>query len=73
MPVKLTIDRFEGEVAVLVTCGEIPQLVNLPRSLLPPGSREGDIVTLQIARDEEATRETRNRVRDLIAKLKSKR
>jgi hypothetical protein len=70
---KMTIDRIEGEVAVLVSREEMPQTVNVPCSFLPYGSREGDIVTVQIERDEEATRETKNRVRDLIAKLKNKR
>ena len=70
---KMTIDRFEGDVATLVACGDNPERINLPRSLLPPETREGDVITLQITRDEEATVETRNRVRDLIAKLKSKR
>jgi hypothetical protein len=70
---KMTIDRVEGDIAVLVTCEENPQTVNLPLSLLPPGSREGDVITVEIGRDDEATRETKNRVRDLIAKLKNKR
>jgi len=70
---KLTIDRIEGDVAVLVSCGEKPRNVNLPLTFLPPGSSEGDVITLEITRDEETTRDTRNRVRDLIARLKSKR
>ena len=70
---KMSIDRVEGDTARLVTCEEKPQKVNLPLSLLPPGSREGDIVTVEIGRDEAAARETKDRVGNLITKLKNKR
>jgi phosphopantetheine adenylyltransferase len=46
--------------------------LNVPVKLLPAGSREGDIVTIGIERDEFMTRATKERVRDLITKLKNK-
>jgi hypothetical protein len=70
---KMTIDRIEEGIAVLVSLEDKPQKVNIPISLLPPGSREGDIITMEIGRDDEATRETKDRVGNLIAKLKSRR
>ena len=70
---KASIDRIEGETAVLVTLEDEPVLMNVPVQLLPAGSREGDIVIIGIERDEAMTRATRDRVRDLITKLKNKR
>ena len=69
---KASIDRIEGETAVLVTLEDKPVPVNVPVQLLPAGSREGDIVIIGIERDEAMTRATRDRVRDLITKLKNK-
>ena len=69
---KMTIDRIEEGIAVLVSHEERPQNVNLPLSLLPPGSREGDIVTMQIGRDEEATAAARERISSLLGSLKRK-
>ena len=69
---KASIDRIEGETAVLVTLEGKPVLVNVPVKLLPAGSREGDIITIGIERDESMTRTTKDRVRDLITTLKNK-
>lgn len=52
----LTIDRFEGEsrqIAVLVTDDE--QTLQLPRSGLPTGAREGDVLRLTLEVDPTAT------------------
>lgn len=59
MSVRLTlsVDRFEGQghfLAVLLTDGG--ETVQMPRSLLSPGVRPGDILTFAIERDAEATR-----------------
>jgi|WetSurMetagenome_2_1015567.scaffolds.fasta_scaffold02974_5 hypothetical protein len=70
---KMTIDRIEEGVAVLLSREDRPRTMSVPLSFLPPGSREGDIVTVEIGRDGEETRETTDRVRDLITKLKNKR
>lgn len=47
---KLIIDRFEGDFAVL----ELEDLstVNLPKVLVP-NAKEGDIVTIEVSKDEE--------------------
>lgn len=46
---KVVIDRFEGDFAVV----EIDEgkFVNLPRQLVPNG-REGDIISIEILKDE---------------------
>jgi hypothetical protein len=54
---RLSIDRFEGEkkqIAVLLA--EDGTAIDFPRALLPKGAKPGDILTLQIERDAEATR-----------------
>jgi hypothetical protein len=70
---KVTIDRIEGTVAVLVSREDESVRVNVPVSLLPSGSREGDILTIGIERDREATEAAQERVSGLIEKLKKKR
>jgi hypothetical protein len=52
----LSIDRFEGDkkqIAVLLT--DDGDQNNFPKDLLPKGSKAGDILTLTIERDVEAT------------------
>jgi hypothetical protein len=70
---RATIDRIEGRLAVLVSQDDEGVRVNVPVSLLPPGCREGDIVTIGIERDSEATKAAKERVSDRIEKLKNRR
>ena len=69
---KATIDRVEGRLAVLLLIEDESIRFEIPILLMPPGSKEGDIVDIQIERDETTTQETRERVSSLIEKLKSK-
>jgi hypothetical protein len=68
---KATIDRIEGELAVLLM-GDGRIKVNMPLILLPVGCREGDILNISIERDLEATRQASERVSGLMEKLKKK-
>jgi hypothetical protein len=57
MTAQLSLDRFEGRnkaIAVLLT--EDGTAIHVPRSLLPPGAKAGDVLRLTLDRDEEATR-----------------
>jgi hypothetical protein len=57
MTIRLSIDRFEGErkqIAVLLTDDGTP--INFPKALLPRGVKAGDVLTLRIERDTEATK-----------------
>jgi hypothetical protein len=71
------IDRFEGELAVLLI-GPERRVLDLPRAMLPAGAREGSYVTIelagdqlqQIALDEQATAAARQRVQDKLARLR---
>ena len=69
---KVTIDRIEGTVAVLISREDEAVLVNVPVSLLPHGCQEGDILTIRIERDIQATEAAHERVSGLIEKLKKR-
>jgi hypothetical protein len=69
---KATIDRVEGKLAVLLIGDKGEVKLNVPISLLPEGSNEGDILDISIIRDEKATDETKERVSNLIDKQKNK-
>lgn len=68
---RAVIDRFEGDLAVLLF-EEKGLAVTLPRELLPPGSGEGDILLVSLEKNPEATREQREKVEDLLKKLREK-
>jgi hypothetical protein len=70
---RATIDRIEGSLAVLVSQDDETVRIDVPVSLLPPGCCEGDIVTIGIERDSEATTAAKERVSDRIEKLKNRR
>lgn len=69
---KATLDRIEGNYAVLLIRPDEKQKINMPLSLMPPGSKEGDILDITIERDEKATTDAKKRVSGLIEKLKNK-
>lgn len=49
------IDRFEGDWAIIET--EDRHTFNLPRFVLPPSIKEGDVINLQAGIDLVATKE----------------
>lgn len=58
----VTLDRFEGELAVLIVEG---REVTRPRSALPAEAREGDVLNLQTLQvDRAATERLRTQVRE---------
>ena len=69
---KAVIDRFEGELAVLLLGDKGEFRLNFPLSLLPAGCKEGDILNISIERDPEATQQTKERVSGLMETLKKK-
>lgn len=73
MTTQLTIDRFEGDgkqIAVLLT--DDGDTINMPRALLPKGAHAGDVLTLTIERDAEATRRVADETRKVQDELKSR-
>ena len=71
MPIKATIDRFEGEVAVLLV-GPEQTPVNVPRSDLPEDASQGDVVRLEGHVDREETERQRSNIQEKIERLKKR-
>ncbi len=69
---KATLDRIEGEMAVLLIRNGESMRLNLPVVMLPEGCREGDILDIAITRDDKETEESKARVSSLIERLKKK-
>ena len=67
---KAAVDRIDEGSAVLIDRDDETRQIRLPLSLLPPGSREGDILTVSLERDEEETIAARTKVTTLIQKLR---
>lgn len=68
MLIKLVIDRFEGEKAVLLA-GEEEKSVVWPKNLLPAGLNEGDILRCSLEPDCEATLAARREAAALLKQL----
>lgn len=69
MGITATIDRFEGEVAVLLV-GPEQTPVNIPRSDLPEGAEQGDVLRLEVTIDREETERRRESIQEKIERLK---
>ena len=57
MKINLTVDRFEGEQAVLLLpnlSGQTDTIINWPKNLLPPEAREGASLVFAINSEAEA-------------------
>ena len=71
MKFRLSIDRFEGDkkqIAVLLA--DDGDQINFPKGLLPKGVKAGDILSLTIERDAEATRQVAEETRAVQEDLK---
>ena len=62
---KVIIDRFEGQYAVVEL--DNGDFVSVPRMVLPNLADEGDVITIEI--DEDATDQRRKRIEGLMEKL----
>ena len=69
---KVTLDRIEEGIAVLLVRNEETIKINIPLFLLPPESREGDILDITIDKDMKETEDAKERVLSLLEKLKKK-
>ncbi len=60
------VDRFERDCAVI----EYESITfNLPRSLLPPDVKEGDVITIGISVDQTITKERRQKAEEMMKDL----
>ena len=69
---KVTIDRIEEGIAVLLVRDEEKIKINVLFTLLPGGSKEGDILDIEITRDVQETEAAKERVSSLLEKLQKK-
>jgi len=69
---KATLDRLENNIAVLLIRPEETTNISIPISLLPEGSKEGDILNIDITKDIQETEQAKVRVSSLLEKLKNK-
>ena len=69
MTITATIDRFEGEVAVLVV-GEEEIPVNVYCSDQPEGAEQRDVLRLEATIDREETERRRESIQEKIERLK---
>ncbi|HDQ23135.1 MAG TPA: DUF3006 domain-containing protein [Candidatus Uhrbacteria bacterium] len=64
---KAIIDRFEEQKAVLVFA-DSQQLI-VERDVLPPGSKEGDVVYLDFVYDHQATDQKEDEAKNILEKI----
>ncbi len=69
---KVTLDRIEESIAVLLLRDEESVKINIPLFLLPQESKEGDILNISITKDAQETEAAKERVLNLLEKLKNK-
>ena len=70
---NVSIDHIDEGIAVLILPDKPGERIQVPVSLLPPGCREGDILTLTLTSDPAATTAAKERVAGLIKKMKKHR
>jgi len=66
---KVSVDRVEEGMAILIPREPPDTTILWPARLLPGGFREGSILDFEIRLDEEETQRVRRRVRGLIQDL----
>lgn len=62
----LIIDRFEGEYALIEMNRKI---FHIPKSLIPKGAKEGDVIQIQITIDKKATDDRKKETQGLADDL----
>jgi hypothetical protein len=67
---QATVDRIEGDTAVLILHGAPSGTFMVPAALLPEGCHEGDIIALTLERDPAGTQKERERIARQIGRLK---
>lgn len=69
---KAVVDRFEGDFAILLF-GDSEIKVNIPKGLLPDGAKEGSWLKVNFELDQEGEFKQREKISNLLGKLKNKR
>ncbi len=69
---KVTVDRIEDGIAILLIRPEEKYSLEIPVDYLPAETKESDILSVDFKREINETEEAKARVRNLIEKLKNK-
>jgi hypothetical protein len=69
-PIKIVVDRIEGDMAVLLI-GPDETRVDLPLAALPEGAREGSLLRATFVVDNRATDQAVEAVRARIERLRA--
>ncbi|MBI4812372.1 DUF3006 domain-containing protein [Candidatus Falkowbacteria bacterium] len=67
MLIELTIDRFEGDKAVLKT--DDGNIIVWPKNKLPAGVREGAILYFDVKNNSEAEKEKREVAKEMLNEI----
>ena len=62
---RIIVDRFEGNIAVVEL--ENGQMIDCPKTLLPPNAKEGSIINITV--DEKATEEKLQKLTNRMNRL----
>ena len=63
-----TLDRFEGNIAVILI-GDEGETIEISKSLLPDGCKEGDLISFRLEKKDKKTKAEKEKVERLIGKL----
>ncbi|MEK7130508.1 MAG: DUF3006 domain-containing protein [Patescibacteria group bacterium] len=64
---RCTVDRFEGEIAVLLT--EAKEEILIPKKYLPLQTREGSVVAVKISNIEDLEKQREQTAKDILNEL----
>ena len=65
------LDRIEDNIAVVLV-GEDGDTVEISKALLPPDSREGDLISFRLEVKDKRTKNEKEKIEGLIKKLAAK-
>ena len=67
MQTTVTIDRFEGDKAVLITRDK--QAINWPKDKLPPKAKEGDVLDINIVDSADKTKDNKQLAKNILSEI----
>ena len=72
MKIQVTVDQIQDGQARLLIRPQETELIIWPSQHLPTGTKESDILTIEIIQDSQATAEATERVKNLMDSLLQK-
>ena len=67
MDMTVVIDRFEGNMAVLITKDK--QAISWPQDKLPENAKEGAVLNIQISDDKIKTNDNKNLAKNILNEI----